>query len=309
MDRPLRVLAGSPDRPLAIDDIKISCYVLEGEIRVLSQRGLFSGIGTSRGGSNPSQNGGAEMPRFLASNAIKPFLSKEITAALKSPIEFVPPGGGRTAYGYPASLLVDICKVVLTAEAKGAIGTRQRQIVQNARVLLFAVAKTGMDSLVDETTGYQEIRKRDALRQLLGRYISDEVQEWTLTFQFEFYELMFELKNWEMDPMTQRPSVVGKYTNDLVYDRLGPAFLAKLRFLNPVIDRRIGRRRYKHHQWFNREFGHPELVRRIDGIIALMRAATVWDEFMYMMDRAYPKPNDTIMFPFPYDRSGAEFAG
>ena len=110
-----------------------------------------------------------------------------------------------------------------------------------------------------------------------------------------------------MDPMTQRPSVVGQYTNDLVYQRLSPALLAKLRCLNPVIPS-TGRRKHKHHQWFNPQYGHPELVRRIDGIIALMRAAVTWDEFMYMMDRAFPPPNDSMMFPFPYDRTGQQYA-
>ena len=305
----LRVLAGTPNRPLVIDDISIPCYVLEGEIRVLSQRGLFQAIGAQRGGrTRLAGNGGDETPRFLATNVLKPFVPEELTAALNSPLVFVPPGGGRTVYGYQASILVDICRVVLSAEEAGAITSRQRSFVRNARALLLAVAKTGTDALVDEVTGYQEIRAKDALRKLLSRHLSDELQEWTLTFQFEFYELMFELKGWHMDPMTQRPSVVGRYTNDLVYDRLGPEFLAELRRRNPVVDRRTGRRRHKHHQWFNREYGHPELVRRLDGIIALMRASQKWDEFKYLMDHAYPKQHGNVMFPFPYDRSGREYA-
>ena len=43
--------------------------------------------------------------------------------------------------------------------------------------------------------------------------------------------------------------------------------------------------------------------------MVLQQAAVIWDEFMYMMDRALPGPDDTLMFPFPYDRSGVEFAG
>ena len=36
--KPLKVIAGAPDKPLKIGDIEIDCYVLEGEKRVLSQR-------------------------------------------------------------------------------------------------------------------------------------------------------------------------------------------------------------------------------------------------------------------------------
>ena len=48
--KPLKVIAGAPDRPLVIGEIAIPCYVLEGETRVLSQRGLQSSIGLGTGG-------------------------------------------------------------------------------------------------------------------------------------------------------------------------------------------------------------------------------------------------------------------
>ncbi len=43
---------GSDDHPLRIGDIEIPCYVLEGGTRVLSQRGLQTGIGMSISGGS-----------------------------------------------------------------------------------------------------------------------------------------------------------------------------------------------------------------------------------------------------------------
>ena len=50
-DKPLEVIAGAPDKPLIIGDIKIPCYVLKNKQRVLSQRGLQASLGMSTGGS------------------------------------------------------------------------------------------------------------------------------------------------------------------------------------------------------------------------------------------------------------------
>ena len=36
MNKPLKVIAGAPDRPLMIGNIEMPCYVLEDEMRVLS---------------------------------------------------------------------------------------------------------------------------------------------------------------------------------------------------------------------------------------------------------------------------------
>ena len=86
-DQPLKVIAGAPDRPLVIGNIEIPCYVLENEVRVLSQSGVFSGIGLARRGLVPIE-GGAQIPRFAASKAIKPFISKELLGGLTNPILF-----------------------------------------------------------------------------------------------------------------------------------------------------------------------------------------------------------------------------
>ena len=174
-------------------------------------------------------------------------------------------------------------------------------MVRNARVLLFGLAKTGIDGLIDETTGYQEIRERDALQKILNRYLVDERRPWSKTFPYEFFKLLFELKEWDLDPASQRPGVIGHYINDLVYRRQSPTVLAELRRRNPVIPA-TGRRRHKHHQWFNPEYGHPDLVRHIDRVIMLMDGCATWDEFMYEMDRFLPSPDDTPMFGFSYNR-------
>src|SRR5689334_4126969 len=54
---------GAADHPLRFGDIEIPCYVLEGDMRVLSQRGLQGGIGMSTGGG--SSRGEQRMAVFL----------------------------------------------------------------------------------------------------------------------------------------------------------------------------------------------------------------------------------------------------
>ena len=46
-EQALKVIAGAPDKPLVIGGTEIPCYVLEDETRVLSQRGIFLGLGAS----------------------------------------------------------------------------------------------------------------------------------------------------------------------------------------------------------------------------------------------------------------------
>ena len=116
---------GSSDHPLKIGDIEIPCYVLEDGTRVLSQRGLLAGLGMSRG----SGSGGDRMASFLDSKGVKPFISTDLEAATKSPIKFVSgQSGGVVTFGYPETVLADICDAVLAARIEGKLNYQQAHI-------------------------------------------------------------------------------------------------------------------------------------------------------------------------------------
>ena len=295
MSKPLKVIAGAPDKPLVIGDIEIPCYVLEGERRVLSQRGLFHGLGTKRGGGS----GGAEMPRIMASKALSRFVSSELAAALTSPIAFQPPRGGRTAYGYPAEILEGVIDVILEAQQEGPLPERYKHIVERARTLNRGLRRIGIIGLVDEATGYQELRAKRALATILEAFIAEEHQKWTRTFPYEFYDLIYKLRGWSGPDGHKRTPLIGHITNDLVYDRLAPGVLDELKRINPKLP--TGRRRTTHHQWFTPDFGHPRLKEHLAAVMALMRAAPNWGRFTAMVNRALPKQNETPPLPLGDD--------
>lgn len=293
-----KTIAGAPDSPLRIGGAVIDCYVLEDETRVLSQRGMFKGLGVTRGGprtENEPSNTGAELPRFATQKWLQPYISSDLEAALKSPILFQPPSGN-IGYGYPAECLVDICDAIIEADTQGATTDRQKPMVENSLALIRSFAKVGIVALVDEATGYQEIRARTALADILETFLSDYRQTWTKTFPEDFYRQIYRLRDWEWKPWTtKRPSVIANWTDNFVYDRIAPGLTDELRNKNPTNAK--GERLSKHHQWLNPEFGHPKLKEHISGVIALMRASSTWDGFLASLDRAYPRFGDTIQMP------------
>ena len=286
---PLKVIAGAPDRPLVIGGIEIPCYVLEGETRVLVQRGMAGAMGMSPGS-------GARIARFTSTNVMKPHISSDLKVVLENPIKFLTPGG--IAHGYPATLLVDLCNAVLSAREAGRLLPNQRHIAKQCEVLIRGLASVGIIALVDEATGYQHIREERALATILERFIAKELQPWTRTFPFEFYKEIFRLKGWPSPQGTKRPSLIGKYTNDIVYERIAPALLEELQSKNPPLPE-SGRRKHKHNEWFTRDYGHPKLREHLVGVMALLRAAPTWNSFRRSLDRSYPKFGKTV--PFPLD--------
>jgi hypothetical protein len=85
---------------------------------------------------------------------------------------------------------------------------------------------------------------------------------------------------------------VGKYTNDLIYERLAPGILEELEARNPKDER--GYRRGKHHQLLTEDVGHPALAQHLHATIGFMRASAGWDQFYRLFNRAFPKKGATL---------------
>ena len=292
---PLKVIAGTPDRPLVIGAIEIPCYVLENESRVLSQQGYLESIGRASKAKGGHGAGGVDNPApFLAARNLSPFIPDTLRGST-TPIPFQPTTQGALAYGYLAISLPQVCEVYLKARDEGALLPSQQHIADRAEILIRGLAQVGIIALVDEATGYQDIRAKLALAKILEEFIAKELQPWTKTFPYEFYTEIARLKGWPPLYSMKRPSVVGHYTNDIVYDRIAPGLLQELRSVNPTLP--TGRRRQRHHQWFTPEVGHPRLKEHLAAVTALMRAAPNWPAFQRSLHRAFRKLNDNIPFP------------
>ncbi len=154
---------------------------------------------------------------------------------------------------------------------------------------LFAFAKLGVVAIIDESTDFQYVRQRFALNKLLDKYLNDEAKAWAKKFPDEFYQQIFRLNNWEFNPTNfhKRPSVVGKWTNELIYARFPKPVLIKLNDLSPLTEQ--GYRKYKHHVFLTENIGNEELKEYISNCIFLMKSSSNWKKFQQLFARAMGK--------------------
>ncbi|HEX9879265.1 MAG TPA: P63C domain-containing protein [Candidatus Binatia bacterium] len=289
---------------LRIGNLVIPCAVLEDGTRVLTQWGFLRAIGRS---GRPAAGRGSDVEKmapFLALDNLKPYVSQELADSTK-PVVFRVPKGGK-AFGYRADLLPRVCEVYLKARDDDALISSQLKFARACDLIMRGLAHVGIVALVDEATGYQEVRDRLALQAILDAFLAKELAAWAKRFPSEFYQQIFRLRGWDWEPANMKtPRVVAKYTNDLVYLRLVPDLLKELERLNPKDER--GNRRAKHHQWLTEDVGHPALAQHLHAVIALMRASESWDDFKRLLDRALPRRTrvlDLPLFNSPISTSG-----
>lgn len=281
--------------PLHLGNATIDAYVVEQEgefIRILSTRGVMKSLGRRWRGRKYA---GTKLPVFLEAKNLRPFIDKELEVVL-TPIIFRTDKGVMSE-GFNAEVLPKICEVFLDAREADVLLESQKNTAKQSEILLRGLATVGIIALVDEATGYQEIRDSIALRKILDRYITDEWAKWSKTFPDEFYKELFRLKGIPYPPSEggKKPSYVGHWTNDIVYSRLAPGVLKELKRQVPRMPG--GSRKRKFHQHLTPDIGHPALKEHLSKVIFLMKGFIKWTDFKRALARAAEKYGDTIQLP------------
>lgn len=279
---------GNSTTALKVGDIEIPCYVLDDGRRVLSQGGLQAGIGMSKSGGSRGEQRIVTLLRALEAKGI---LNNDLVARCATPIEFRVKSGGRSIYGFEAEILADICDAVLEANSRGALLPQQKHFAKQCEILVRGFARVGIVALVDEATGYQRERERDALAKILEAFVAKEIQPYITTFPADYYEELFRLRGLEYPPSNPRfrPQYFGVLTNDIVYKRIAPNVLEELKKQTKKAAKGT-----KLFQSLTPNIGHQKLREHLSSTVTIMKLSNDYPDFIQKLNRIHPRFDSTL---------------
>lgn len=285
---------------LTIGDVEIACANLDNGIRVLTQSGFMVALGRARQAKGRQYyDGDVNMPAFLTAKNLKPFIPNDL-AVTSSQINFMALNGMR-AFGYNADLLPKVCYVFIDANDAKALKPTQIHIGEQAKLLVRGFAHIGIRALVDEATGFQLERPRRDLEEQLKKFLSESLRKWVRTFPADYFRHLCRLRGVEFRDDMKLPLYFGTLTNNLVYRRLAPGLVKKLK------ERRIekGRPNEKLHSGLSLDFGVPEVLVHLGTVVGLMKVNTSYEAFEKQLDQIahiYPEVPGLFDDPKDWDR-------
>ena len=274
---------------LAMGDRVVECAVIEDGTRVINQGTMLRALGRSR---RPKSN---ESGTVLFATNLQPYVAPDLAKTLSNPIVYITPAGAR-AHGYPAQILPDVCDIYLAARREGGLLASQLPAAEAAELLVQSLARVGIIALVDEATGYQEVRARNELQVILDHYVQPEFRPWIRKFPDDFFRQIYRLQGWQYRPDTsKRTPFVGRLINKYIYEQLPPGVLEELQRRNPRGP--SGHRPRKHFQHLTADTGIEHLDQQIGQVTMLLRIAKDKDEFEDIFDRAFPPLQPRLPLP------------
>ena len=282
---------------LIIGDVNISCAVLEDGRRIISEHGINNTLGSSGGKTiklrDNQETDYGPLPLFIASKALHPFIGDVFTADDLTPIKYL--DNGKEAIGYPASILPKVCDVWLKARDAKKLQPSQFNKAVKADILIRGLAHVGIQALVDEATGYERDREKNALAKILEAFVAKELQPWLKTFPDEYYRQIFRLYGLTYPPKKThfRPGFIGTLTNEVVYERLAPELLPELQKEATKLEKKV-----RLHQFLSSDVGHPKLREHLASLITLLKLSNSPEEFKQKVDLIHPRFGNTYEMNF-----------
>jgi hypothetical protein len=273
---------------MTVGALELDCYVLADGRRLFHKRGMARALGMRSGGGNvflraiQRKGLGSEIGASLLGKIENPIIFKPLTQDL--------------GHGYDAAVLVDICKAIIRADDAGKLHSTQKSLADQAEILLHAFAKVGVTALIDEATGFQQVRDPAALRLLVQQYIEEEKREWEKQFPDDYYDDLNRIYGSKRLTTTgsgaviqNRPQHFAKFTRAYVYHPLeNGAVLEELDRINPKIDKK-GTRRARFHQHLSEGYGIEKLKRQVGEIMTLLKVSDTIGQFKRLFGRRFPR--------------------
>lgn len=268
-----KAMYGAPDKPIRIADIEVPCYVLDDNRRVITMNGMLDTFAMARGGA--MVKGMNRLELFVSRDRIKPYVSNDLHERIRNPIKF---GIGRNfAYGFDSDTLIDIAEAVIQADSAGVLQKQQAGIAHQCRVITSSLTRIGLIALIDEATGYQVLREKDELQQILSAYLLPEHRPWMQTIPDEFTSEIYRVYGWTRTANNRGPRYAGKLIRQLIYERLPKPVLPALDEINPT--NKKYQRKHRHHQFLTDKQGMDHFRSQVITVMTLLRISKGKAEF------------------------------
>lgn len=280
---------------LKIGETSLDVAVLENDVRIISTASVFQALNRptrgTRGASIVENEEVINLPAFMDAKNLKPFINQDVIDVIKR-IKFKTKDG-QIKEGYDATILPIVCDVYLKAREEKVLTKVQFDTAQKAEILVRSLAKVGITALVDEATGYQDARAKDALAKIFEAFVAKELQPWVKTFPIDYYKELCRLYGIQFPPKTgnQFPQFFGHITNNAIYERLAPELLPELKKMANKQAKKA-----KLHQFLTEDIGHPKLREHLSSVITILKLSKDKETFYQNLDTIHPKLNETTNF-------------
>lgn len=263
---------------MKLADATLSVAILDTGQRIITSAAVFQAFGRTQRGNGRIEG----VPVFVDAKNLQPYFLDEERRYLQ-PVSFIA-NTGVVKTGYDVRILATVCEAYLALRRDKKATASQQALAMRAEILMGGFARVGLVAMVNAAVGIVEDENLKSLTDVLNTFVQYALRKWTKEFPLEFYTELCRLYDQPIDAPNHRyPPYFGRITNNIVYGRLAPGLVERLKK-----EQAKNERRGKMHQYLTDEIGAPKLREHLTMVVGLMKASDTKEDFYRMLNRAAP---------------------
>ncbi len=200
---------------VSLTPVDVDCHVLSDGSRSMSRSDLLRALFDGR-----SLEDSVRQLRRIA--------TVDDTVLVERAILFARPDGATVIVGYRLEVLVQLCESILCARDAALVKKKQSGLATRAEAIVRVCARNGLESLVDEASGYDRIRAGRFWQLGFQATIADEMHDWVGIVPDQFWEQLARLEGSQLVP-GHPPIEWVSYAMAFVWDAVEPDVGRELR--------------------------------------------------------------------------------
>ena len=283
-DTTLEIAFGNEKRPLKINGLEISCFILSNNQHIVTKNAVQKLFGYEGKSENWLRDLLIHINKFTV-------VSESITQLENSVIfksEF-----STKSVGIDSILFIEICQSISMAKKEGFLSISQLKCAKAAEKILTALNTDNINLHIDEAAGFNFYKENaiECLSKFLTTAFNDNAFEWIKSFPENFVWKILQVNKLDWSDMRDDPQIPGKIFHEIIFTRISNELLQELRTIRP-------KRTYKRKNLLSQDNQHPKLKEYVAELqLMLTTTAENWNIFLQLLNRAYPKDTDFPKFP------------
>ncbi len=232
---------------------------------------------------------GSRLTVFVNSKTMAEYIGRGLREKLENPLVFQLPGAAAAssvsaqAHGYDATILIDICNAILAAKAAGKLKSRRyAKMIEQARIITSASAKTGIRQLIYALAGYDPTAEE--IIAAFKLYVREEARDYEKEFPDQLYAEWYRLYKLPK-PLKNKPWKFKHLTIEHIYQPLAKSN-GKVYQLTQALRAASNERWKKLHQFLS-EIGVKALRTQLGQTLGIAQVSDTAEQYEERIDRVF----------------------
>jgi hypothetical protein len=284
---------------ITLNNTELKVGILENGKKVVYRSSIYKLFNKTKRGRVRKDLKSKKRLTFVNTELLKKYIDDNLDNTLKT-IKFKSERG-KIIEAYDADAIPNIANLYINTEKKIKLPPNQASLIEPSKQIINSLSGRDIKLIITEELNYSFTTEIRVLLKTLKPQFEPTIYNWLQVFPVSFFHQLYRLNNWEFieTEIISRPSILTKWINNLVFERLPEDVLNDLNNTKPKL-----KLIKSSDQLITENIGNSHLKGQINQVMTMFLISSNMKEMWLNFKKVYFNRGKIIQSPFLFNTKG-----